>query len=109
MMAEGVDADVWPSIWPIEAEVQQIWMKTVGVDDNRLMHRVIPMMQRGSRLTQSIFQLEYCTCLVVHLHAAMLGGGPSGPNPDVCGSMTSGGTESIIMAIKVPHSLRSRL
>lgn len=36
---------------------------------------------------------------VVAMTAAMLGGGPQG-NLDVCGAMTSGGTESILLAIK---------
>ena len=35
-----------------------------------------------------------------HGHAAMLGGGANGPAPGVCGTMTSGGTESILMAMK---------
>ncbi|GAX84109.1 hypothetical protein CEUSTIGMA_g11532.t1 [Chlamydomonas eustigma] len=37
---------------------------------------------------------------VVAMTSAMVGGGPDGPAPDVCGAMTSGGTESILMAIK---------
>ncbi|EFN56217.1 hypothetical protein CHLNCDRAFT_144988 [Chlorella variabilis] len=36
---------------------------------------------------------------VVAMTASILGGGPAG-NPSVCGSMTSGGTESILTAVK---------
>lgn len=36
---------------------------------------------------------------VVAMTASILGGGPHG-DPDVCGSMTSGGTESILTAVK---------
>mmetsp|Transcript_12441 Transcript_12441/g.30574 ORF Transcript_12441/g.30574 Transcript_12441/m.30574 type:complete len:572 (-) Transcript_12441:347-2062(-) len=37
---------------------------------------------------------------VVAMTAAMLGGGPDGACPTVCGAMTSGGTESILLAMK---------
>ncbi|GLC37254.1 hypothetical protein PLESTB_001143300 [Pleodorina starrii] len=37
---------------------------------------------------------------VVAITAGLLGGGPHGPNPKVCGAMTSGGTESILSAVK---------
>ncbi|EIE26884.1 PLP-dependent transferase [Coccomyxa subellipsoidea C-169] len=45
---------------------------------------------------------------VVAMTAAMLGGGPSG-DPDVCGAMTSGGTESILTAVKASRDyMRAR-
>ncbi|GLI59245.1 hypothetical protein VaNZ11_001091, partial [Volvox africanus] len=37
---------------------------------------------------------------VVAITADLLGGGPNGPNLNVCGAMTSGGTESILSAVK---------
>ncbi|KXZ51445.1 hypothetical protein GPECTOR_12g408 [Gonium pectorale] len=37
---------------------------------------------------------------VVAMTAGLLGGGPGGANPNVCGAMTSGGTESILSAVK---------
>ncbi|EFJ48810.1 hypothetical protein VOLCADRAFT_60125, partial [Volvox carteri f. nagariensis] len=37
---------------------------------------------------------------VVAITADLLGGGPNGSNPKVCGAMTSGGTESILSAVK---------
>ncbi|KAF6262831.1 PLP-dependent transferase [Scenedesmus sp. NREL 46B-D3] len=37
---------------------------------------------------------------VVAMTAAMLHGGPGSSAPDVCGAMTSGGTESILLAVK---------
>ncbi|KAG2454973.1 hypothetical protein HYH02_000799 [Chlamydomonas schloesseri] len=37
---------------------------------------------------------------VVAMTAGLLGGGPAGPAPQVCGAMTSGGTESILSAVK---------
>ncbi|KAG2490349.1 hypothetical protein HYH03_011151 [Edaphochlamys debaryana] len=37
---------------------------------------------------------------VVAMTAGLLGGGEKGANPQVCGAMTSGGTESILMAVK---------
>jgi hypothetical protein len=37
---------------------------------------------------------------VVAMTAELLGGGPAGPCPTVCGAMTSGGTESILCAMK---------
>jgi sphinganine-1-phosphate aldolase len=37
---------------------------------------------------------------VVNMTATMLGCSPAGPNPNVCGLMTSGGTESILTAIR---------
>eukprot|EP00877_Chromochloris_zofingiensis_P001217 jgi/Chrzof1/11096/Cz05g23150.t1 len=45
----------------------------------------------------SIRQME---AEVVAMTASMLGGGPDSNCPSVCGAMTSGGTESILMAIK---------
>ncbi|GIL71395.1 hypothetical protein Vretimale_2730 [Volvox reticuliferus] len=37
---------------------------------------------------------------VVAITADLMGGGPNGPNLNVCGAMTSGGTESILSAVK---------
>eukprot|EP00891_Asterochloris_glomerata_P007131 jgi/Astpho2/7131/Aster-08310 len=45
----------------------------------------------------SVRQLE---AEVLAMVASMLGGGPDGANPEVCGAMTSGGSESILSAVK---------
>ncbi|KAG2440214.1 hypothetical protein HXX76_004326 [Chlamydomonas incerta] len=44
---------------------------------------------------------------VVAMTAGLLGGGPGGPAPQVCGAMTSGGTESILSAVKASRDYMS--
>jgi sphinganine-1-phosphate aldolase len=47
-----------------------------------------------------------CENGLVGAAATLLGGGPDGPAPDAVGSVTSGGTESLILAVKAARDAR---
>eukprot|EP00884_Botryococcus_braunii_P016941 jgi/Botrbrau1/3930/Bobra.0365s0006.1 len=71
-----------------------------GTEHRRLLNEVYAMFSQTNPLHISVFpSVGVMEREVVSMTASFLGGGPAG-DPEVCGAMTSGGTESILSAVK---------
>lgn len=100
-------ADAFPSVRLCLPPVLQHWCASFirqlvcphGVASWFSMHIVALTFSKTLEATPNP-QVRRMEAEVVAMTASLLGGGPHGPCPTVCGSMTSGGTESILMAMK---------
>lgn len=73
-----------------------------GGEHKQLLDETFAMYSLTNPLHASAFpSVRQMEAEVIAMTAGLLGGGPGGANPHVCGAMTSGGTESILCAVKV--------
>lgn len=72
-----------------------------GEDLEKLLNQVYGLFSTTNPLHADVFpSVRLMESEVVSMTASILGGGTTGVN-SVCGAMTGGGTESILMAVKV--------
>ncbi|BDA43135.1 Sphingosine-1-phosphate lyase [Coccomyxa sp. Obi] len=72
----------------------------MGEEHCRLLNDVYASFSHTNPMHADVFpSVRQMELEVVAMTASMLGGGPAG-DPEVCGAMTSGGTESILTAVK---------
>jgi sphinganine-1-phosphate aldolase len=71
-----------------------------GSDHRQLLADAYTMYAHTNPIHSDVFpSVRQLEAEVIAMTAALLGGGPQG-NPEVCGAMTSGGSESILTAVK---------